>query len=111
MSREDTLAEPDGVSAVDATEQTESTDAGDGASQQDDPAPTPSTTQLIAPATTAPAADVAATVAGRPEHVNVILTGRDMADEVVEVADTVTEMVKVKHAFDRKIRAKKGIDY
>ncbi len=62
VSREDTLAEPDGVSAVDATEQTESTDAGDGASQQDDPAPTPSTTQLIAPATTAPAADVAATV-------------------------------------------------
>ncbi|MEL6983902.1 MAG: cob(I)yrinic acid a,c-diamide adenosyltransferase [Actinomycetota bacterium] len=57
------------------------------------------------------AADVAATVAGRPEHVNVFLTGRDMADEVVEIADTVTEMVKVKHPFDRKIRAKKGIDF
>lgn len=56
-------------------------------------------------------AEVAAALAGRPEHVNVILTGRDMADEVVSVADTVTEMVKVKHAFDRKIRAKKGIDY
>lgn len=56
-------------------------------------------------------ADVAASVASRPSHVNVILTGRDMAAEVIEVADTVTEMVKIKHPFDRKIRAKKGIDY
>jgi len=56
-------------------------------------------------------ADVATTVAGRPENVNIILTGREMAEEVIEIADTVTEMVKVKHAFDRKIRAKKGIDY
>ena len=57
------------------------------------------------------AADVAAALESRPEPVSVILTGRDMADEVVEVADTVTEMVKVKHAFDRQIRAKKGLDY
>ncbi len=57
------------------------------------------------------AADVAAALESRPERVSVILTGRDMADEVVEVADTVTEMVKVKHAFDRQIRAKKGLDY
>ncbi len=57
------------------------------------------------------AADVAAALESRPESVSVILTGRDMADEVVEVADTVTEMVKVKHAFDRQIRAKKGLDY
>jgi len=55
--------------------------------------------------------EVAATVANRPEHVNVILTGRSMAEEVIEIADTVTEMVKVKHAFERKIRAMKGIDY
>ena len=57
------------------------------------------------------AAAVAAAVAARPERVSVILTGRDMAPEVIEVADTVTEMVNVKHAFDRGIRAKKGIDY
>ena len=54
---------------------------------------------------------VAAAMVGRPERVSVILTGRDMATEVIEVADTVTEMVNVKHAFDRRIRAKKGIDY
>jgi cob(I)alamin adenosyltransferase len=57
------------------------------------------------------AGDVAAALAGRPEHVSVILTGRDMAAEVIEVADTVTEMVNVKHAFDGGVRAKKGIDY
>ncbi|MCY4104725.1 MAG: cob(I)yrinic acid a,c-diamide adenosyltransferase [bacterium] len=55
--------------------------------------------------------EVAAALAGRPEQVSVILTGRDMAAEVVEAADTVTEMVSVKHAFDGGIRAKKGIDY
>lgn len=55
--------------------------------------------------------DVVATLAGRPEGVSVILTGRDMAAEVIEVADTVTEMVKVKHPFDQQIRAKKGIDF
>ena len=57
------------------------------------------------------AAEVASSLVSRPEPASVILTGRDMADEVIEVADTVTEMVKVKHAFDRQIRAKKGLDY
>jgi len=57
------------------------------------------------------AAEVASALASRPEQVSVNLTGRDMADEVVEGADTVTEMVKVKHAFDRQIRAKKGLDF
>lgn len=57
------------------------------------------------------AAEVAAAMAARPEQVNMILTGRDMAAEVIEAADTVTEMVNVKHAFDSGIRAKKGIDY
>jgi cob(I)alamin adenosyltransferase len=55
--------------------------------------------------------EVAAAVAGRAERLNVILTGRDMPQAVVDVADTVTEMVKVKHAFDVGIVAKKGIDY
>lgn len=57
------------------------------------------------------AAEVAQVLRDRPEEVSVILTGREMAPEVIEVADTVTEMVKVKHAFDEKIRAKRGIDY
>jgi cob(I)alamin adenosyltransferase len=47
----------------------------------------------------------------RAPRTNVVLTGRDAAQELVEVADTVTEMVKVKHAYDRGIKAKKGIEY
>ncbi|MCY3662187.1 MAG: cob(I)yrinic acid a,c-diamide adenosyltransferase [bacterium] len=57
------------------------------------------------------AAEVAAALASRPPDVSVILTGRDMAADVIEVANTVTEMVSVKHAFEGGIRAKKGIDY
>ena len=47
----------------------------------------------------------------RPEHVNVVATGRDAPQVLVEVADTVTEMVNVKHVFDRGVRALRGIDY
>lgn len=56
-------------------------------------------------------AEVVAAIAGRPDHVNVVLTGRDASAGLIEVADTVTEMRNVKHAFDRGIRAKKGIDH
>lgn len=55
--------------------------------------------------------DVIETIRGRPSHVNVVVTGRDASAELVDLADTVTEMVKVKHAFDSGILAKKGIDY
>jgi cob(I)alamin adenosyltransferase len=58
--------------------------------------------------------DVAAVVAGvrnRAPKTNVVITGRDAAAELIEVADTVTEMRKIKHAYDRGIGAKKGIEY
>lgn len=55
--------------------------------------------------------DVVATIRGRPTHVNVILTGRDAPAAIVELADTVTEMNQVKHAYEAGIRAKKGIDF
>ncbi len=55
--------------------------------------------------------DVVATIRGRPEQVNVVATGRDAPDALIEVADTVTEMRKIKHAYDAGILAKKGIDY
>ena len=47
----------------------------------------------------------------RPANVNVIATGRDAPEALIEVADTVTEMVKVRHAYDRGIRARRGIDF
>ena len=47
----------------------------------------------------------------RPEHVHVVITGRDAPESIVEIADTVTEMRMVKHAYQRGIVAKKGIEY
>jgi cob(I)alamin adenosyltransferase len=55
--------------------------------------------------------DVVATIRDRPAHVNVVATGRDAPAVLVDVADTVTEMRKVKHAYDAGIVAKKGVDY
>jgi cob(I)alamin adenosyltransferase len=56
-------------------------------------------------------AEVVETIRSRPETVNIVATGRDAAAELIEVADTVTEMRMVKHAFQRGIMAKKGIEY
>jgi cob(I)alamin adenosyltransferase len=51
------------------------------------------------------------TLRTRSPKTNVIVTGRDAPAPIVELADTVTEMRNVKHAYDSGIRAKKGIDY
>lgn len=56
-------------------------------------------------------ADVVATIEGRPEHVNIICTGRKAAQALIDVADTVSEIADVKHAYRAGIRAKKGIDF
>ena len=55
--------------------------------------------------------DVVATLRERPARTNVIVTGRYAPDAVIEIADTVTEMVSVKHAMDAGIGARKGIEY
>jgi iron complex transport system ATP-binding protein len=58
-----------------------------------------------------PAAEVVSAIAARPPNVNVIMTGRDAAAELVDAADTVTEMRSLRHAFDRGVRAIRGIDF
>jgi len=50
-------------------------------------------------------------IRNRPSKVNIVVTGRDAPQELIDVADTVSEVRKVKHAFDEGILAKKGIDY
>jgi len=55
--------------------------------------------------------DVVATITGRPEKVNVVCTGRNAPEALTAIADTVTEMQVVKHAYQQRIRAMKGIDY
>ena len=55
--------------------------------------------------------EVLATLRDRPTHVDVIMTGRDAAPELVEFADLVTEMTEVKHPFQQGIKAQPGIDF
>jgi cob(I)alamin adenosyltransferase len=57
-----------------------------------------------------PLHDVLDTLRGRPSHVHVCLTGRRCPPEIVELADTVTEMTKIKHAFNAGIPAQRGIE-
>src|SRR4051812_13863081 len=47
----------------------------------------------------------------KPEMVHVILTGRNAHPTIVELADTVTEMREVKHAYQKGILAQRGIEY
>jgi cob(I)alamin adenosyltransferase len=47
----------------------------------------------------------------RPEMVHVILTGRNAHPTIIEVADTVTEMRQVKHAYEKGVEAQRGIEY
>ena len=56
-------------------------------------------------------ADVAETLRNRPEMVHVILTGRNAHPLLVELADTVTEMREVKHAYQKGILAQRGIEF
>ena len=58
-----------------------------------------------------PVADLVAVIAGRPVRTNVVMTGRYAAPELIEIADTVTDMTKIKHAMDQGIGARKGIEY
>lgn len=55
--------------------------------------------------------EVVGVIRERPPKTSLILTGRDAAQELVDVADTVTEMKKIKHAYDRGVMARRGIDY
>lgn len=47
----------------------------------------------------------------KPERLHVILTGRYAKPEIIDVADTVTEMNVVKHAYEKGIKAAKGIEF
>ena len=54
---------------------------------------------------------VAEALRDRPPMVHVILTGRNAHPLLVELADTVTEMREVKHAYQKGIEAQRGIEY
>ncbi|MGM3225757.1 cob(I)yrinic acid a,c-diamide adenosyltransferase [Dickeya zeae] len=58
-----------------------------------------------------PLNDVMTALQQRPAHQSVIITGRGCHRDLLEMADTVTEMRPVKHAFDAGIQAQQGIDW
>jgi cob(I)alamin adenosyltransferase len=56
-------------------------------------------------------ARVAETLKEKPPQVHVILTGRNAHPTIIELADTVTEMKQVKHAYEKGVMAQRGIEY
>ena len=54
--------------------------------------------------------DVIGTVRSRPKMQHVVITGRQAPQALIDIADTVTEMKVVKHAFHTGVRAQKGIE-
>ena len=58
-----------------------------------------------------PVDEVVAVLAARPTQLNIVVTGRNAPPELIEIADTVTEMHNVKHAYKAGIKAQKGVDF
>lgn len=47
----------------------------------------------------------------KPEHLHIVITGRDASEGLLEVADLVTEMKDIKHPFKNGVPAQPGFDY
>jgi len=55
--------------------------------------------------------EVLSIIKQKPMHVELVLTGRSVPEEIVKAADLVTEMKMVKHPYEKGISARKGIEY
>ncbi len=55
--------------------------------------------------------DILSFLDSRPSDLEVVLTGRNAPVELMQSADYVTEMLKIKHPFDHGVQARKGIEY
>ncbi|MDH3581990.1 MAG: cob(I)yrinic acid a,c-diamide adenosyltransferase [Hyphomicrobiales bacterium] len=58
-----------------------------------------------------PLAEVIDTLKGKPEMTHVVVTGRNAKDELIEIADLVTEMTQIKHPFRDGVKAQIGIEF
>lgn len=56
-------------------------------------------------------AEVLAALASRPADCHVVVTGRNAKDELIEIADLVTEMTQIKHPFRDGVKAQAGVEY
>ena len=55
--------------------------------------------------------DVKRLIKAKPEHAELVLTGRYASDEIKKIADLVTEMCEVKHYYTQGVPAREGIEY
>jgi cob(I)alamin adenosyltransferase len=55
--------------------------------------------------------DVIQILKSKPDEVTLVLTGRNADPKIIDIANLVTEMKKIKHPFDSGILAQKGVDY
>ena len=58
-----------------------------------------------------PVEEILALLKRKPEHMEVILTGRNAPQELIEVAHLVTEMREIKHPYQQGVEMRKGIEY
>jgi cob(I)alamin adenosyltransferase len=58
-----------------------------------------------------PLEEVLAVLRDKPRELHVIVTGRNAKDELIEIADLVTEMTEIKHPFRSGVKAQKGIEF
>ncbi|RNB52844.1 cob(I)yrinic acid a,c-diamide adenosyltransferase [Brevibacillus gelatini] len=58
-----------------------------------------------------PLADVLQTIQNRPSHVHLVVTGRSAKQELIDMADLVTEMKPIKHYYDEGIPAVLGVEF
>ncbi len=56
-------------------------------------------------------AEVVEALAARPRHQHVVITGRSAPDELIDAADTVSEVRSVKHAYEAGVKAQKGVEW
>ncbi|GAG44437.1 unnamed protein product, partial [marine sediment metagenome] len=50
-------------------------------------------------------------IKGKPDNVEVVITGRRAPQEIIGIADLVTEMKEIKHPYQKGIEARRGIEY
>ena len=55
--------------------------------------------------------EVLAFINDKPDNLELVFTGRGAPIEIIEIADLVTEMIQLKHPFEKGIKARKGIEY
>lgn len=58
-----------------------------------------------------PVEKIVETLRSKPDRLSIIITGRSVPQELVEIADTVSDITVVKHAFQQGIKAQKGVEF